>query len=50
MILAYSPSSRSSASAKIEAKLKEFYLPDITSVMCKCDWELYKCHEPELED
>ena len=36
--------------SEIEAKLEEFYLPDITNICKSCDWELYKCHEPELED
>ena len=36
--------------SEIEAKLEELYLPDITNICNSCDWELYKCHEPELED
>lgn len=34
----------------IEAKLKKFYLPDITAICGSCVWALHKCHEPQLED
>ena len=32
------------------AKLKQFHLPDITSICKEFDWELHTCHEPQLED
>ena len=36
--------------SKIEGKLQQFYLPDITSISKECDWELQTCHEPHLQD
>ena len=36
--------------SEIEAKLKKFCLPYITTICRSCDWVLRKCHEPPLED
>ncbi len=36
--------------SEIVAKLKQFHLPDITSICKELDWELLTCHEPQLED
>ena len=36
--------------SEIEAKLRKFYMPDITSICEQCNWELDACEEPELKD
>ena len=36
--------------SEIEAKLRKFYMPDITSICEQCNWELDACEEPELQD
>ena len=36
--------------SEIEAKLRKFYLPDITSICEQCNWELDACEEPGLKD
>ena len=35
--------------SKLEGKLQQFYLPDITSISKECNWKLQTCHEPHLE-
>ena len=36
--------------SEIEAKLRKFYMPDITSICEQCNWELDACEEPNLKD
>ena len=36
--------------SEIEAKLRKFYMPDITSICEQCNWELDACEEPDLKD
>ncbi len=36
--------------SEIEAKLRKFYLPEISNVCKLCNWELHACNEPYLQD
>ena len=36
--------------SKIEAKLRKFYMPDISNIYVQYNWELHACNEPYLQD